>query len=354
MVEQMIIETIALAVVVCACLALLVAVFRLKGRKPLPPNGPATEQVIKPPLVRQIRNQPAEPEIVLPGAEYLTDPEALPDVPDAVPDTMADGARFGRLTVRAATVRGDAARGNARVRRQAVSLAVLDSFSPPVLVSAVAAGRPAGRRSQLGAVQACRSIQYKLADAARNIEAAWPGVIDGDPEAATQMAAALAGAMRGVVDPINEVARSRGLAPDDIATELTCLLTRLGDSPSRAHIAFGVGTGPVLVLRSGGVLDTQLDPGQPTGRSAALLPMAPEEMRWKSFATAPGEVALACTATTERLLCQESFAKYLADDWQVSPPSLISFLAQLSILDRICRDDRAAAGLWESPAGRGD
>jgi Protein phosphatase 2C len=353
MVEQMIAETVALVVSLCACLALAVTVIRLRARRSI--VQPVIERVITQPVVqRAIRNPPAEPETVLPGAEYLADPEALPDVPDSVPDTVADGARFGRLTVRAASVRGDAARGNARVRRQAVALAVLDSFHPPVLVSVVAAGRPAGRRSQLGAAQACRSIQHKLADAARNIESAWPGVIEGDPEAGTQMTTALAGAMRGVVDPITEVAKGRGVIPDDIATELTCLITRLGDGPSRAHIAFGVGTGPVLVLGSDGVLDTKLDPALPAGRAAALLPMTPEEMRWKSFATAPGEVALACTATTERLLRQDGFARHLTEEWPTSPPSLMGFLVQLSTPDRVCRDDRAAVGLWESPAGRRD
>jgi hypothetical protein len=102
------------------------------------------------------------------------------------------------------------------------------------------------------------------------------------------------------------------------------------------------------------VLDTKLDPALPAGRAAALLPMAPDEMRWKSFATTPGEVALACTATTERLLRQDGFAKYLADDWPTSPPSLIRFLVQLSTPDKICRDDRAAVALWESSAGRRD
>ena len=160
MVEHMIAETIALVVSLCACLALAVTVFRLRAKAAIHPT--MIERPITTVIPKSIRNPPAEAEVVLPGAEYLADPEALPDVPDSVPDSVADGARFGRLTARAAAVRGDAARGNARVRRQAVALAVLDSFNPPVLVSVVAAGRPAGRRSQLGAAQACRELPVRV------------------------------------------------------------------------------------------------------------------------------------------------------------------------------------------------
>jgi hypothetical protein len=289
-----------------------------------------------------------EPDTLVPGSEHLADPEALPDVPDGVPDSVADGARLGNLIVRAASTRGETGRERARVRRQAVSLAILEAFDPPVLLSAVAAGRPTGRRSQIGALQACRSIQHKLSDAAVSIEAAWypaPGVGGGASD--DRLGEVLRGVLRAMADPLTEAAKWRGIEPHEIATELTCVLTRLGDGPRRAHLAFGVGAGPVLVMRPGSAPAVVLKPMGRGETPTAVLPADPDTLSWARFETAPGEVALACTSSTAGLLSRSEFGDHVAAEWLTAPPSLTRFLAQLNFADKLHREDRTAVALWE-------
>jgi hypothetical protein len=181
----------------------------------------------------------SEPDTLIVGADDFTDPTALPEVPDAVTDSVADGARYSSVTVRAASTRGEASRKEGRLRRQTVAVAVIRQFNPPVLLSVVAAGQPGTRAAQVGAAHACREVQHKVAGAAAEIQVAWPAGSDHDQ----RLTECLRGVLRGIGGPLKEAARSRGLDPREVATELTCVLTRLGDVTRRAHLAFGVGTG---------------------------------------------------------------------------------------------------------------
>jgi hypothetical protein len=210
----------------------------------------------------------------------------------------------------------------------------------------VTAGRPGALRPQLGAAQACRSIQHKLSDSAVAIQATWSAGPDNDQ----RLAESLRGVLRALGSPLAEAARSRGLEPRDIATELTCVLTRLGDGPRRAHLAFGVGAGHVMVLHPGTAPTTILAPDGNGGRSAGTLPASPDSVEWARFETRPGDVVLTCTATTAALLNREEFRGQVTPEWLDGPPGLTRFLAQLNYTDQICTDDRTAIGLWEAKA----
>lgn len=295
-----------------------------------------------------------EPEIPLDGdarESALRDPQALPNVPDGVPDSLLDGARFGTLCVRAASVRGDSRRQAAKIRRQAMSLAVLDLFHPPTLLSAVAVGGPAvSRYAQVAAAQVCRSIRYKIADRAGSIEQAWQGLDAGDPLAAERLAAELRSALADLTGPLTDAAATRepGRAFD---AELTCLLTRLGDGAARRHVAFGVGSGPVLKLDTSGTWSTVFSPLEQAdgpGRPA-VLPAGAGAMRWAPLTTAPGELLVLCTGSTAALLEREPVRSSVTDGWGTAPPPLTRFLWQLNLPDPLCRDDRTAVGLWELP-----
>ncbi|WP_173041393.1 hypothetical protein [Phytohabitans flavus] len=76
------------------------------------------------------------------GGEHHGEVQALPDEPDTIPDSVVDGARFGRLVARAGATRGAVPRRDRRLRRQHAALAVINRCDPPLLLSAVAAGRP--------------------------------------------------------------------------------------------------------------------------------------------------------------------------------------------------------------------
>jgi hypothetical protein len=285
-----------------------------------------------------------EPDALAAGTEDLADPAALPDVPDAVPDSVADGARLGSLTVRVASARGDAARKNGRVRSQTATLAVLGSFHPPTLMSVVAAGRPGALRPQIGAAQTCRSLQHKLSDAAVSVQAAWPADADSDD----RLPEALRAVLRELASSLADAAKWRLLEPRDIATELTCVLTRLGDGPRRSHLAFAVGAGQVLLLRPGAASRNVLAAADGSGRQPAVtLPGDPDKVRWAHFETRPGDVVLACTTSTATLLEQKGFQDQVTTEWLDGPPGLTRFLAQLNFADQIRTEDRAIAALWE-------
>jgi hypothetical protein len=287
-----------------------------------------------------------EPDALIAGADDFTDPTALPEVPDAVTDSVADGARYSSVTVRAASTRGEASRKEGRLRRQTVAVAVLRQFNPPVLLSVVAAGQPGTRAAQVGAAQACRSVQHKVSDAAAGIQGAWPAGGDHDQ----RLAECLRGVLRAIGRPLTDAALSRGLDPREVATELTCVLTRLGDPRSgdgarRAHLAFGVGAGQVLVQRLDAAPRNVLGPAG--GGQPATVPAAPDAVRWARFETTPGDLVVACTASTVPLLGRDEFRKSVTAEWLTAAPALSRFLAQLNFADQFCTEDRTAAVLWE-------
>ncbi|WP_424530682.1 protein phosphatase 2C domain-containing protein [Sphaerisporangium viridialbum] len=317
----------------------------------------AREELARRPSVeyveKEVQVERQEPEVPIGSygdgrkAEHLLDPQVLPDVPDSVPDSVADGARLGGLVVRGASVRGDAARTDGKVRRQTMALAVIDTFQPPVLLTAVAAGRRGSRYSQVGAAQACRSIQYRLADRAPEIQDAWQDLIKGDDDAGPRLAESLRDTLAALEDPLKEAARARALGGDQLATELTCVLTRLGDASSRHHLVFGVGPGSVLALGADGRWDTVFPDGEQAGEGAALFPPAPDPVRWTGFQTGPGQAIVVCAGSTAGFLERGQVRDLVTAEWTRRPPPLTRLMWQLNTPDQKYRDDRTAVGLWE-------
>ncbi len=316
-----------------------------RDRVPVAAPPPRTE-IREVPVIQEVVRyvEAPEPDALIAGADDLSDPTVLPDVPDGVPDSIADGARIGSLTVRAASTRGAAGRKEAKLRHQTAALIVLGEFSPPVLLSVAAAGLPGTQRPQIGAAQACRSIAHKVSDAVVAVQAAWPAGADHDQ----RLTECLRGALRATARPLADAARSRGFEPQDVATELTCVLTKLGDGSRRMHLAFGVGAGRVLVLRPDAAPRTVLGADDNGGGPAdASLPGDPEAVQWARFETVPGDLVLACTAPTVPLLDRDGFRRDVISEWLTAPPRLSRFLAQLNYADQFCTEDRSAIALWE-------
>jgi hypothetical protein len=78
-----------------------------------------------------------------------------------------------------------------------------------------------------------------------------------------------------------------------------------------------------------------------------VLPAGSAAVRWARFETTPGDLVVACTASTVPLLEREEFAKTVTAEWLAAPPGLSRFLAQLTHADQFCTDDRTAVALWE-------
>jgi len=307
-------------------------------------------QRVEVPVVRYVDREvrvpvPAavEPDHPLDGREYLGEPNSLPDLPDAVPDSVADGARLGGVVVRAASVRGETSRQHADLRRQTMAIALLRRFDPPVLVSAIAAGHRTASRSQVGAAQVCRSVQTKLTDRARGIDTAWQALDRGEEGAAAELTELFREIAVALNDSLSLAAKGRNQPVAELSTELTCVMSRLGDMAQRPHLAFGVGAGPVLRLRAGGI-DEVFNPGT----AGAFLPGSEDRVGWTAFATAPHDVLVACSATTADFLRRDEVAAQTLAKWSGGDrPSTVAFLAQLSTAHQAYWDDRTAVGVWD-------
>lgn len=284
------------------------------------------------------------PEDVPPAAiigSQLSDPRALPDTPGALPDSAADGVRLGDLTVRAAAVRGVSGRTQAGLRRQVAEISVLGMLVPPVLLSVVASGRHGARYGQIGAVQATRSLHVKLASRAEELDRLWQQATVGDADAEQRLDTLLHEVTAALTNPLADVARQRDTIPDGVAVQLTCVLSRIGDTSLRQHLVFGVGPGPVLRAGEGAGWLPLTDH---EGHGGDYLPNDHKATWSQRLQTSPGDIVVLCTSSTARLL--DRAADQLRADW-ATPPSLVGFLHQLGRADNLLPDDRAAVCLWE-------
>jgi hypothetical protein len=374
-------QYIVIVLLAATCVALAAWALRLRGtqavaglREDAPLPSPPTVSITVPPPTVTLPPAPA-PELPLPASGRrarrllslepdipaarlgsLGDPQALPDAPDSLPDSTLDGARLGRMVVRAVAVRGEIGRLDAVVRRQATWVGALNKFDPPVLLSSVAAGLPDSSHSQLGAVQACRSLQGRLADraTATAVDAAWKEAESGTPGAEEELRKLLRGVLASVSGSLTRVAKERALAPEAVTTEFTFLLSQLGDTSRRRHLVAGVGGGVVLRLSPDGTWTTEYseaDDGD--GQSRAALPDQADLVSWRTLNTGPGDLLVLCSATTASFLARDQVRADVTAGWRGGPPDLIRFLWYLSQRDQIRREDRAAVGIWEID-GRSD
>ena len=314
-------------------------VVQLPADQPRPPV-PAPAPVPAPPAA------PARP----PAPEPLPDlaaPRALPNVTDSQPDSTVDGARLGRVAVRAGATRGELNRLDGLARRQAVGVTVLSKFDPPALLSCVAAGLPGSEHSQLGAVQACRTLHGRLNERATSLalDAAWKDAGANVATARDELRRLLREAAAEVGKSLTLTAKSRNLEPESVSTSLTFLLSRLGDTPRRQHLVAGVGDGVLLRMSSNGKWSTDhAEAAQPL----AGLPDNADLIGWQTAETGPGDVLVLCSATTASFLQRDKISAGLIADWQAAPPDLVRFFWYLNQTDP-AREDHAAVGIWELP-----
>lgn len=295
---------------------------------------PQQLQPRQPPQKRQ-PPQPRQPPPPTPpwAAEgVVVQPRGLPRDGEPSADTVLDGAVAEPLTIRAASVRGDRHRLDMTLRRDAFAFRTLDGWPEPVLLSVVAAGRPDGERSHLAAADACASVVTALEKFPAQITdpwraAEWP-----------ELTSRLTDVMAAVGTHLVRRAKPAKVDPAEYTVEITCLLTELrSEQPHRRHLAFGVGTGDLLVL-NGGRWRGRPDPSSPAGDPDSL----PTCIRpWlQPFGAGPGDALLLVTGPTARHLRDGGTA-----GWD-RPRDLHEFLWQLSS-GRDTSADRTAVGVWD-------
>ncbi|MDI5964220.1 protein phosphatase 2C domain-containing protein [Streptomyces sp. SL13] len=246
-------------------------------------------------------------------------PAADPDrLADLVPDTVLDGAGYGRLTVRALSVRGDDARALGAPRGEALLTARFGEGEDAVLLLALAGdGGPGGGHP------ASAAVLRALGEAVGNHRVP---LLD-DLRAGREQA------LRAGLRRITERVRSTsGDSP------LSAALLPVG-TVSAARVYFGVGPGVPLRMRGG--VWRPLAPGTPEGA-----------FRLTADLGRPGDVTLLYgPGLAGALRGAPRLAARLAARWAppAAPPNGAGFLADLSLPVPGHTGDRSAVAVWDAP-----
>ena len=207
------------------------------------------------------------PESSEPVALPVADPDALFEL---APDTVLDGGDYGTLTVRAVSLRGEAARAAGEPRRDALLTARFGSGENALLMVAVAAGADGSASGH----RAARDICYSLGEAIGRSHA----------RLAEDIVAGRRGALKSGLNRLTDrgygklrsQAAALGLSPQDYTAHLRCLLLP-ADPRSQIRVFFGVGEGGLFRLRDGEWQDIEpaSAPALATSAAGGVEPSAP-------------------------------------------------------------------------------
>ncbi|WP_324614707.1 protein phosphatase 2C domain-containing protein [Streptomyces albireticuli] len=302
-----------------------------------------------------------------PTAWAVADPDRLGDL---VPDTVLDGARYGSVTLRALSLRGDSARYRGEPRRDALLTARFGEGDGALLFVAMAGGTRAAGATHRAARDIC----------------AWLGGAVGRSHA--RLSDDIRGGRRGelksglhrLTDRSYGRLRARAaeldLRPEEYTAAVRCLLLT-ADPACRTRVFFGVGPGGLFRLREGAWQDLDPDPepfagladepligygaedrmtvdlGIPTPGLAPVVepPDVPgEPFRFRASAARPGDTLLLCSAgLAEPLRGEPELGARLAKRWtDGEPPGLAAFLGDVQLRVKGYADDRTACALWEA------
>ncbi|WP_052708766.1 protein phosphatase 2C domain-containing protein [Streptomyces sp. NRRL S-495] len=284
---------------------------------------------------------------------YPAEPTDIPTVRGGdlygvlLPDTVVDGGRFGRVTVRAASVRGDSHRYAAECRQDAA----LVVRAGGLLLVAVADGVGSQPHSHHGSNGIVRLLAKQVLPRADTLlDLLRTGAAADFTALASRLVAAAA-------EELAQEAERFGHPPKTWSTTLRALLVPADpEVPTRGFLA--VGDGGLLRLREGGWenLDADGDGGDGDGTLISTrtdcLPEAYELVRTALITdTRPGDVLVLCTDGLALPLVKEpELREFLGGRWGREVPGLAEFLWQAQVRVRSYDDDRSVVCLWEAPA----
>ncbi|GGL81940.1 hypothetical protein GCM10010129_27170 [Streptomyces fumigatiscleroticus] len=310
---------------------------------------------------------------------YDPEPTALPpadpdELGDLVADTVLDGARYGACTLRAVSVRGDSARYRGEPRRDALLTARFGAGEQALVLVAMATGARATSGAHRAAAEACqwigRAVGRSHARLVEDIRAARRGELKSGLHRLTDRS----------LGRLRASAAEQGLAPDEYAATLRCLLLP-ADPGCRTRVFFGVGEGGLFRLRDGEWQDIEpriaeiagepvvgfgsvphetpegdrltMDLGITTPPSPyeERAPQPPHEpFRFRASVARPGDVLLMCTTgLADPLRGEPEMCAHLARRWSgPTPPGLDAFLGDSRVRVKGYADDRTAAAVWEA------
>ncbi|GLV74264.1 protein phosphatase 2C domain-containing protein [Streptomyces hygroscopicus] len=280
---------------------------------------------------------------------------------------MLEGARYGTLTLRAASMRGDSARYRGEPRRDALLAARFGTGDSALILVAVASGQ----RAAPGTHRAARELCEWIAEAVGRNRAR----LTEDVHTANR--GALVSGLHRLTDRaygrLRADATERGLAPADYTASVRCLL--LPAHPAcRTRVFFGMGDGGLFRLRDGVWQDlepaeTEPEPAPTSAPASAPAPdpdpapasapapisastsvPSPAPFRFRASVARPGDTLLLCSAgLADPLRGEAALADHLAERWGAAePPGLSAFLADAQTGVKGYADDRTAVAVWEA------
>ncbi|MEU1176878.1 protein phosphatase 2C domain-containing protein [Streptomyces sp. NPDC005820] len=327
---------------------------------PAPPAPPTPEgpQPYAEPEAEPLRGVPAHVGNRPPS--YPPHPLGRPSVRDTEdalaafsPVVLLDGAHIGRLTVRAASVRGDSHNWEGSCRQDAMTVTRIGPPEAEMLLLAVADGVGSAVYSHVGSYELSRRAAVFLDREAESIHAAVCARDENELRVlATKAVAGAAAELRAAWAQAAQH-RPRPYADQDYATTLHVLLIPT-DPGIRDRVLCSVGDGGLFVLREGG-----WEHGDPDDGAGLLdtrteaLPHAYRSVKATLVRTMPGEVLLLGTDGITNPLTQKDpeFARRLAEAWGgPEVPSLSDFLWQAQTRAKSYDDDRTVICVWEERA----
>ncbi|MBZ6472639.1 protein phosphatase 2C domain-containing protein [Streptomyces griseocarneus] len=312
---------------------------------------------------------------------YEAEPTAWPPadpggLEDLVPDTVLDGARYGAMTLRAASLRGDSARFRGEPRRDALLTARFGAGEDALLLVAMASGARAAEGAHRAAREVCEWIGGAVGRShARLAEDIHAGRRDELKSGLHRLTDRTYGRLR-------VRAAELGHRPSEYTAGLRCLLLP-ADVRCRTRVFFGVGAGGLFRLRDGAWQDMDPEPraaeaagelgagggaeagdayapadritvdlGIPTpGTTPVIDPddVPSEPFRFRASVGRPGDTLLLCTAgLADPLRGEPELGVRLAERWaREEPPGLAEFLADAQLRVKGYADDRSACAVWE-------
>ncbi|MEU9200139.1 protein phosphatase 2C domain-containing protein [Streptomyces sp. NPDC048332] len=269
-----------------------------------------------------------------------------------LPDIVVDGAAYGPLVVRAASVRGDSHRYLGEPRQDALCVTRIGSpDSGELLLLAVADGVGSAARSHVGSNEVCRQAAVYLDRVAGDLL---------DALRAEDLAAFTARAdeaVGSIAVLLADLAHREGqFRPEAYATTLRILLVPL-DPAVRTRGFMAVGDGGTALLRNGAwYLDvTQEEDPEASGMidtRTAALPLARTAVTRLLGPAAPGDVLVLSTdGLSTPLSGDQGMRDFLNEAWGTGTvPGPADFLWQSQFRVKSYDDDRSVVVLWECPA----
>ncbi|MFD8073222.1 protein phosphatase 2C domain-containing protein [Streptomyces sp. NPDC059718] len=276
---------------------------------------------------------------------YDPEPTAWPaadpdDLDDLVPDTELDGARYGLLTIRTASVRGDSARYRGEPRRDAVLTARFGSGDDALLLIAAATGPRTSDTAHRAARDACTWMAAAVGRSQARL---------GEDIRASRRGSLKSGLHR-LTDRCYGRLRARGedlgLDPAEYSATLRCLLLP-ADPDCRIRLFFGVGDGGLYRIRGGEWQD--LDPWRPDERAETEDSPA-VRFRFRASVARSGDTLLLCSGGLAGPLRGEpALVARLTQRWGAAePPGLPAFLGDTQTRVKGYTDDRTAVAVWDA------